>query len=98
MGHQFDQRKADWLGDLCDSRGLRRQSLAVLLRQHLVCIDRDDRRLERARHNSKKPKALAKLSKALKGRVQSPATIEAVRRAAKAQQWSDSRRKKIAAL
>lgn len=44
---------------------------------------REDDRLERARARSKTPEALAKASASLKGRVHSPATIEAVRRAAK---------------
>jgi hypothetical protein len=48
-----------------------------------IALSRTDDRIERARANSKLPKALRKLSKSLKGRVQSAATIEGVRRAAK---------------
>jgi len=43
---------------------------------------RTDDRLVRARANSKKPSALRKASVSLKGRIQSPTTIEAVRKAA----------------
>jgi DNA-binding transcriptional regulator YiaG len=56
---------------------------------------RDDDRLERARTNSKTPAALAKASQSLKGRVQSPATIEAVRRAAQRPR-SEAWKRKIA--
>jgi DNA-binding XRE family transcriptional regulator len=45
--------------------------------------NRTDDRLERGRHNSKLPTALAKASASLKGRIQHPNTIEAVRKAAK---------------
>ena len=60
-------------------------------------LGKDDDRLDRGRRNSKRPKALAKLSASLKGRVESPATIETVRRAAKrprSEQW----KKKIVEL
>jgi len=48
-----------------------------------IANSRTDDRLEQARRNSKKPAALAKASATLKGRIQSPATIAAVRKAAK---------------
>jgi len=78
--------------------GVERSNEGTDQRLHDDAVSRGDDRLERARRKSKKPKALAKLSKSLKGRVRSHATIEAVRQAAKRQHWSEARRKKIAAL
>jgi hypothetical protein len=61
-----------------------------------VAIAREDDRLERARRNSKRPAALAKVSAKLKGRVIPPHVIEAVRRAAKRPR-SKAWKKKMAA-
>jgi hypothetical protein len=46
-------------------------------------LHRKDDRLEVARRNSRTPEALAKASASLKGRIQSPSVIEAVRKAAR---------------
>jgi DNA-binding transcriptional regulator YiaG len=78
--------------------GVERSNEGTHQRLHDQAVTREDDRLDRARRNSKKPKALAKLSASLKGRVQSPATVEAVRRAAKRQKWTEARKRKIAAL
>ncbi len=61
-----------------------------------IALSRDDDRLEIARKNSKTPPALAKASASLKGRIQSPATIKAVRKAARRPR-SDVWKKKMAA-
>lgn len=61
-----------------------------------IALSRTDDRLERARANSKQPKALRKMSRSLKGRVQSTNTIEAVRRAARRPR-SKAWKKKMAA-
>jgi hypothetical protein len=48
-----------------------------------IALSRDGNQLERARAKAKLPKALKKLSESLKGRVQSPATLAALLKAAK---------------
>ena len=48
-----------------------------------ISISRTDDRLALARRNSKTPKALAKASASLKGRIQHPNTMAAVRKAAR---------------
>jgi len=51
-------------------------------RWQAIANSRIDNRIERARFNSKQPAALAKASASLKGRIQHPNTIAAVRMAA----------------
>ncbi len=63
--------------------GVRRQNEGSHALARAIALSRADDRLERAQANSKKPQALAKMSKSLKGRVQSPATLRAALKAAK---------------
>ena len=63
------------------------------LRLHRDWAHERPERLDRGRAKSKTPAAVAKLSAALKGRVQSPATVEAVRAAAKRPRSEEWKRK-----
>jgi len=58
-------------------------------RRHWQAIahTRTDDRIERVRANSKQPARLAKASASLKGRIQHPNTIAAVRQAAQRPRW-----------
>ncbi len=72
--------------------GVERQNEGSHVLARAIANSRTDDRLERARRNSKKPAALAKMSKTLKGRIQPPATLQAAWEAAKrprSEQWKE---------